>query len=216
MPYYDNPLTNQEYLVHLQRHHIFRNVTRKITYCRICYSVEHLSFHQIPTNWPIFWNWFFNRYPALNYTSYSIHAFSQLDNTVDSGNPAICLALIKSIEFSNTLVPLEEITYFTTYLYVQTNKFQVLPTNHQVAAARHLYQAQYPNQVPSLTTQFYQFQAPDPTLDSYLESIPGLFQTPPNTPNLQPQQQQQPPQPQQPPTPCSQIDLTPTSPSSSR
>jgi hypothetical protein len=139
MPFYNSDLTQQEYLAHLQRHRLFRNIRNRSTFCTRCYPITTLAFHQIPENWPTFWNWLFNRYTPLNYTSYSIFAFSQLDTVVQSGNPAHCVELIQSIEFQHLTIPIEELLYFITYLYVQTNKFQTLPTNQQVATAEQLY-----------------------------------------------------------------------------
>ncbi|MBV8801757.1 MAG: hypothetical protein JO131_02095, partial [Gammaproteobacteria bacterium] len=111
---------------------------------------------------------------------------------MQSGNPAHCVELIQSIEFQNLTTPIEELLYFITYLYVQTNKFQTLPTNQQVATAEqryHFYLNAEQTEEPQQQQQA-QIHQPDPNLDNYLESISGLFQLP-SQQYMQNQQNQQ-------------------------
>lgn len=134
--------TDQEYNQHLQEHQSGNTNLDRRHFCRHCYPVLSIPTYRIPNGFTTFWIWIFNNYTARNYSSYTIAAFINLEERLNRGEAVTCIQLLRSIEFEEIIVPIEELSYYIVRLFGETNQFQHLPVSSQTEEARRIYHNQ--------------------------------------------------------------------------
>lgn len=139
MPFYSLNSTERE--LHLRNHNLNLPITVE-KYCSLCYPVPYTYRIDITTQNPRFynfWYWISHKYTARRYNQYTLNTFENIEESLQRGDLRICEDLIQSIEFKTFKVSEAALTFYTARLFVDTNKFEIDPTEAQDQHAQFLF-----------------------------------------------------------------------------
>ena len=122
MPFYG--ISDQEYTQHIQKYRRGDTNIDRSNFCRYCYPILLIPTYRTPSGFTTFWIWIFNQYTAVHYNSYTIAAFINFEGRINRGESGTCFQLLRSIEFRELVVPIEELSYYFTRLFTETNHFR--------------------------------------------------------------------------------------------
>ena len=123
MSYYG--ISQEETERHILRHiqnRIDPTETRKF-YCLFCYPKPPNT--TPPATFLTFWEWISSNHLADSYTAYTVITFEILIRAFQNQNPLATVTqlvyrLLQSIRFIRLVIPSEQISYYITYLFIET------------------------------------------------------------------------------------------------